>query len=62
MTDRVVKAGSRGPNGDPQGGRDLRERIPNVVMEDDHRSLFWSQPPEGVFEVVARGDGARHVW
>ena len=30
-------------------------------MEDDHRSLFWSQPAEGVVEVVSRGDGASHV-
>jgi len=30
-------------------------------MEDDDRSLFRSQPAEGAVEVVARGDGTRHV-
>ena len=40
LTDRVVEAGPRGPNGDAQGRRDLRQRVPEVVMEHDDRPLF----------------------
>ena len=40
LTDRVVEAGPRGPFGDAQGRRDLRERIPQVVVQDDDRPLF----------------------
>ena len=40
LTDRVVKAGPRGPDGHPEGRRDLRERIPQVVMEDDDGPMF----------------------
>ena len=61
LTDRVVEAGPRGPVGDAQGLRDLRERIPQVVVEDDDRPLFRSQPAKGAFELVPGGDGARHV-
>ena len=61
MTNRVVKAGPRGSDGDPEGCRDRRERIPQVVVEDDHRSLFRSQPSKGAVQVVSRGDRAGHV-
>ena len=56
-----MKTGPRGPNGDAQGCRDLRQRIPEVVVEDDDRPLFRRQLAEGVIEVVSCGDGARHI-
>ena len=61
LTDRVVEAGPRGPFGDAQGRRDLRERIPQVVVQDDDRPLFRCQPAEGAFQLIPRDDGARHV-
>ena len=61
LTDRVVESGPRGPFGNAQGLRDLRERIPKVVVQDDDRPLLRCQPAEGAFELVPRGDGARHV-
>ena len=61
LTDRVVEAGPRGPFGDAQGRRDLRERIPEVVVQDDDRPLLRCQPAEGVLELVPVDDGARHV-
>ena len=61
LTDRVMEPGPRGPFGDAQDLRDLRERIPLVVMEDDDRSLFRSELAEGAFEFVPRRDGARNV-
>src|SRR6478752_5502590 len=56
-----MKTGPRGPNGDAKGGRDLRQRVPEVVVEDDDRSLPRRQLAEGMVEVVSRGDGARHI-
>ena len=61
LTDRVVEAGPRGPFGNAQGRRDLRERIPQVVVQDDDRPLLRCQPAEGALELVPGGDGARHV-
>jgi hypothetical protein len=40
LADGVMEPGPRGPFGDTQGRRDLRQRIPEVVMQDDHRTLF----------------------
>ena len=40
LTDRVVQPGPRGPDGDAQGLRDLRQRVPQVVVQDDDRPLF----------------------
>ena len=40
LTDRVVEAGPRGPYGDAQGRRDLRQRIPEVVVQDDDGAVF----------------------
>ena len=55
-----MEPGPRGPFGAAQDLRDLRERIPLVVMEDDDRSLFRSELAEGAFELVPRRDGARN--
>jgi hypothetical protein len=35
-----MEAGLRSPYGDAEGVRDLRERIPKVVVEHDDRPLF----------------------
>ena len=61
LADRVVESGPRSPDGDAQGRRDLRQRVAEVVMEDDDRALFRSQPQEGVVEVVAGSDGGGEV-
>ena len=61
LTDRVMEAGPRGPFGNAQGLRDLRERIAQVVVQDDDRPLLRCQPAEGAFELVPGDDGARHV-
>ena len=45
-------AGPRGRLGNAQGLRDLRERIAQVVVQDDDRPLLRCQPAEGPFELV----------
>jgi hypothetical protein len=35
-----MEAGPRGPYGNAQSLRDLRQRIPEVVMEDDDGAVF----------------------
>ena len=56
-----MEAGPRGPDGNAKGLRDLRQRIPQVVMEDDDGAVLRRQPAEGVLEGFAIGDGARRI-
>jgi hypothetical protein len=56
-----MKSGSRGPDWDSEGFRDLRQRIPQVVMEDDDRPMLRSQTGEGVLEGRPIRDGARGI-
>ena len=62
LTDRVVKAGPRGPFRDAQGRRDLGERVPQVVVQHDDRPLFRCQQAEGVIEGIAIDDRLGDVW
>jgi len=56
-----MKPGPRGPDGNPEGRRDLRQRIPKVVMEHDDRALLRRQAAEGAIECVTVRDGVRRV-
>jgi hypothetical protein len=56
-----MKPGPRGPDGNPEGGRNLGQRMPQVVMEHDDRALLRRQTAEGALEGVTVRDGVRRV-
>ena len=56
-----MEAGPRGPNGDAQGVGDLRQPVPEVVMEHDDRPLLRSETAERALELVPVRNGAGEI-
>lgn len=56
-----MEAGPRSPFGNAQGGRDLRERIPQVVVQDHDRPLLRSEPSKGLVKLVPSDDTTGHI-
>jgi hypothetical protein len=61
LTDRVMKSGPRSPDRNPEGRRDLHERVPKVVVEDDDGPMFRRQPAERLLECLPIDDGVRRI-
>ena len=49
------------PERDSEGVRGVREREPEIVVEDDHRPLLRREPPEAAIELVADRDGLLRI-
>ena len=48
-----------GPDRDAQGRRDVGQRQPEVVVQDDDRAARLVEPPEDVVDELAIGDARR---
>lgn len=56
-----MKAGFRSAEVQPETGRHLGQRHPQVVVEDDNRAAIRAEVPEGAIEEIAVDDVAAEV-